>query len=177
MGQPEVERVPSVLGSWWHVVFLCSLREKLRAIFKATYTHSRNLALFVFVYKGLCNLQSQMQGKTSQAHLFLAAVLGGILIFGENNNINSQINMYLTSRVLFALCRLGVEKGYIPQFSRDPFPLYTGLVWGVGMWLFEYHQHTLQPSLQSSMTYLYKDSDKWHDISDFLIYNKRQPAK
>lgn len=85
--------------------------------------------------------------------------------------------MYLTSRVLFALCRLGVEKGYIPQFSRDPFPLYTGLVWGVVMWLFEYHQHTLQPSLQSSMTYLYKDSNKWHDISDFLIYNKRQPAK
>ncbi|XP_004687333.1 PREDICTED: peroxisomal membrane protein 4 [Condylura cristata] len=154
-----------------------SLREKLQAVLQATYTHSRNLACFVFVYKGLCALQSHMQGETYQAHSFLSAVIGGLLVFGDNNNINSQINMYLTSRVLFALGRLAVEKGYIPEPKWDPFPLFTGLVWGLVMWLFEYHQATLQPSLQSSMTYLYKDSNVWHDISDFLIYNKSRPAK
>ncbi|XP_004612621.1 peroxisomal membrane protein 4 [Sorex araneus] len=153
-----------------------SLREKLRAILQATYIHSRNLACFVFIYKSLCALQLKAQGQTYQAHSFLAAIIGGILVFGENNNINSQISMYLTSRVLFALCRLGVEKGYIPEPAWNPFPLFTGLVWGLVMWLFEYHQSTLQPSLQSSMTYLYKDSNEWHDISDFLIYNKSPPA-
>jgi len=154
-----------------------SLQEKLRAILQATYTHSRNLAYFVFTYKGLCALQAHVQGKTYQVHSFLAAFIGGLLVFGENNNINSQINMYLLSRLLFALCRLGVEKGYIPEPRWDPFPLFTGLVWGLVLWLFEYHRPTLQPSLQSSMTYLYQDSNVWHDISDFLLYNKSLPSK
>ncbi|XP_056122036.1 peroxisomal membrane protein 4 [Rhinichthys klamathensis goyatoka] len=149
-----------------------SLREKFRAIAQATFTHSRNLACFVFTYKGLQALQQHVQGKPLQSHSFLAACLGGWLVFGENNNINSQINMYLLSRILFALSRLAVEKGLIPQPKKDPFPLFATLVWGVVLWLFEYHPHTLQPSLQSSMNYLYHDSNTWHDISDFLIYNK-----
>jgi len=88
-----------------------------------------------------------------------------------------QINMYLLSRILFGLCRLGSEKGYLP--SSDPkkggrvwFPLFGATVWGVVLWLFEYHRNTLQPSLQSSMTYLYDDSSVWHSLTDFLLYNK-----
>ncbi|XP_048874047.1 peroxisomal membrane protein 4 [Brienomyrus brachyistius] len=149
-----------------------SLKDKLKAIAQATYTHSRNLAYFVFTYKGLQVLQERIQGKRLQSQSFLAACLGGWLVFGDNNHINSQINMYLLSRILFALSRLAVEKGYIPQHKRDPFPLFAALVWGIVLWLFEYHPHTLQPSLQSSMNYLYHDSNEWHSISDFLIYNK-----
>lgn len=80
--------------------------------------------------------------------------------------------MYLLSRILFGLSRLAVEKGLIPQPKRDPFPLFATLVWGIVLWLFEYYPHTLQPSLQSSMNYLYHDSNVWHDITDFLIFNK-----
>ncbi|KAJ8359219.1 hypothetical protein SKAU_G00157440 [Synaphobranchus kaupii] len=149
-----------------------SLKDKLKAIAQATYTHSRNLAYFVFTYKGLQALQERIQGKSLQSQSFLAACLGGWLVFGDNNHINSQINMYLLSRILFALSRLAVEKGYVPQPKRDPFPLFATLVWGIVLWLFEYHPHTLQPSLQSSMNYLYHDSNIWHNISDFLIYNK-----
>lgn len=99
-------------------------------------------------------------------------------MLSNNPSIPSlQINMYLTSRVLFALCRLGVEKGYIPKLRWDPFPLHTAVVWGLVLWLFEYHRNTLQPSLQSSMTYLYEDSNVWHDFSDFLIFNKSRPSK
>ena len=89
---------------------------------------------------------------------------------------NLQINMYLLSRILFALSRLAVEKGYVPRPKQDPFPLFATLVWGIVLWLFEYYPHTLQPSLQSSMNYLYHDSNVWHDISDFLIYNKPRTA-
>lgn len=88
-----------------------------------------------------------------------------------------QIIMYLLSRILFGLSRLAVQKGYIPQPKQDPFPLVAALVWGTVLWLFEYHRETLQPSLQSSMTYLYDDSEVWHDLSDFLIYNKRTDSK
>ncbi|KAK2488584.1 hypothetical protein MC885_015936 [Smutsia gigantea] len=154
-----------------------SLREKLRTILRATYIHSKNLACFVFTYKGLCALQSHVQGKTYPVHSFLAAFIGGLLVFSDNNNVNSQINMYLLSRVIFALCRLGVEKGYIPKPRWHSFPLFTAMVWGLVLWLFEYHSWTLQPSLQSSMTYLYEDSNVWHDISDFLIYNKSHASK
>uniref|UniRef100_A0A1W7REQ2 Peroxisomal membrane protein 4 n=1 Tax=Agkistrodon contortrix contortrix TaxID=8713 RepID=A0A1W7REQ2_AGKCO len=154
-----------------------SLKEKLKAILQATYLHSRTLACFVFTYKGLMAMQSRMQGKKVPFQSFLAAFIGGWLLFGENNNINSQINMYLLSRILFGLSRLAVEKGYIPQPKQDPFPLFAALVWGIVLWLFEYHRHTLQPSLQSSMTYLYDDSNVWHDISDFLIHNKRSVIK
>ncbi|KFV48081.1 Peroxisomal membrane protein 4, partial [Tyto alba] len=154
-----------------------SLREKLKSIAQATYTHSWNLAYFVFTYKGLMALQSQLQGKKIPFHCFFAAFMGSLLVFSENNPINSQITMYLLSRILFGLSRLAVEKGYIPEPKRDPFPFVTALVWGIVLWLFEYHRQTLQPSLQSSMTYLYDDSNVWHDISDFLIYNKRTDSK
>ena len=156
---------------------LCSLREKLRAILQATYTHSWNLARFVLLYKGLCALQSHVQGETYQAHSFVSAFIGGLLVFGNNSNVNSQISMYLLSPVLFALGRLGREKGFIPEHRLDPFPWFTGLVWGLVLWLFECHRPILQPSLQSSMTYLYEDSNVWHELSDFLIYNKSQSSR
>ncbi|CAH2292664.1 peroxisomal membrane 4 [Pelobates cultripes] len=154
-----------------------SLQEKIKAILQATFTHSRNLAYFVFTYKGLLATQEKLHGSRWQFHSFLAAMVGGWLVFGDNNHINSQINMYLLSRVLFGLSRLAVEKGYIPEPKHDVFPLFSALVWGFVLWLFEYHRHTLQPSLQSSMTYLYDDSNIWHDIRDFLISNKAKPTK
>lgn len=69
-----------------------SLKEKLKAILQATYFHSKNLAYFVFTYKGLMAMQSQMQGTKVPFQSFLAAFIGGWLVFGENNNINSQVS-------------------------------------------------------------------------------------
>lgn len=80
--------------------------------------------------------------------------------------------MYLLSRILFGLGRLAQEKSIIPQTKRPIFPWFSAIVWALVLWLFEYHQHTLQPSLQSSMTYLYHDSNKWNSFKNFLIYNK-----
>ena len=73
---------------------------------------------------------------------------------------------------MYALVKLGAEKGYIPQPKGNTFPWFAAIVWGVVLWLFEYHRKHLQPSLQSSMTYLYVDSNVWHNIRDFIIYNK-----
>ncbi|NXD17612.1 PXMP4 protein, partial [Nothocercus nigrocapillus] len=71
-----------------------SLREKLKSIAQATFTHSRNLAYFVFTYKGLMALQSRLLGKKIPLHSFFAAFIGGWLVFGENNPINSQVNVF-----------------------------------------------------------------------------------
>jgi peroxisomal membrane protein 4 len=66
-----------------------------------------------------------------------------------------------------------VEKGWIPSPPEGKtFPWFGAIIWGLVLWQFEHHQHTLQSSLQSSMTYLYHDSNKWDNFKNFLIYNK-----
>ena len=86
--------------------------------------------------------------------------------------LHFQINMYLLSRIIFGFVRLAVKKNIISEPKKDPFPFYAAVVWAVVMWQFEIFQDVLQPSLQNSMTYLYHDSNVWHSLKDFLIYNK-----
>lgn len=145
---------------------------QFRSILEATYTHSKNLGLFVFSYKALTQLLEMTQGKRVQPHSFIAAFCAGYLIFGRYNKVNEQINLYLLSRILYGLVKLAAKRGYIPKPKGDPFPIFAALVWGIVLWLFEYEQDTLQPSLKSSMTYLYHDSNVWHNLRDFLVYNK-----
>ncbi|XP_033646651.1 peroxisomal membrane protein 4-like [Asterias rubens] len=150
-------------GSW---------RQQILSILRATYTHSKNLASFVFLYKSLLAIMRWAEGKAHNLHPLVAGFIGGYLIFGSNNNVNSQINMYLLSRVLFGFARLAVKTGAINPPKRDPFPVFAAVVWAVVMWQFSNHREVLQPSLQKSMTYLYRDSDIWHGLKDFLWHNK-----
>ncbi|XP_021345783.1 peroxisomal membrane protein 4-like [Mizuhopecten yessoensis] len=149
-----------------------SLKDMSKGIFEATYTHSRNLALFVFSYKALTSLMAVAQNKPEQFHSFAAAFCAGYFIFGKYNKVNEQINLYLLSRILYGLAKLAVKKGFIPKPKGDTFPWFAAIVWGIVLWLFEYESDTLQPSLRSSMTYLYHDSNKWQSFKNFLIYNK-----
>nr|XP_039251182.1 peroxisomal membrane protein 4-like [Styela clava] len=152
-----------------------SIQNLARIILRATYQHAKNLGQFVFLYKLINTILRRMgSGKKEPWQVFISACVGGYYVFGANNPINMQINMYLLSRIIFGLCRLGVQKGYLPspnktEGGRDPFPIFGAVVWGIVLWLFEYHRKTLQPSLQSSMTYLYDDSEEWSSIRDFLL--------
>ena len=83
-----------------------------------------------------------------------------------------QINLYLLSRVLYGLVKMGSESGAIPKVEGDNFRWFAAIVWGIVLWQFEYHKKSLQPSLQSSMTYLYHDSNVWDGLKNFLLYNK-----
>nr|XP_002126961.1 peroxisomal membrane protein 4-like [Ciona intestinalis] len=156
------------------------LKDKIRLILRATYQHARNLAQFTFLYKLLTTTLSKTSSKPSVGknplHVIPAAAFAGYLVFGEKNPINMQINMYLLSRIIFGLCRVATERGYFPSEEKlngvKIFPVFAATMWGVVLWLFENHKHTLQPSLQASMTYLYHDSNKWNNIWDFLVYNK-----
>ncbi|XP_005096719.1 peroxisomal membrane protein 4 [Aplysia californica] len=148
------------------------LKDKIRAILEATYTHSRNLAIFVFAYKGLTSTLSWGESKSHQLHAFLSAFCAGFVIFGKYNKVNEQMNLYLLSRVVYGVAKLLVSKGIVPQPKADLFPWFAAILWGATLWLFEYEKSCLQPSLVSSMTYIYKDSDKWTSLRDFLIYNK-----
>ncbi|KAK0043992.1 peroxisomal membrane protein 4 [Biomphalaria pfeifferi] len=149
-----------------------SLKDKILAIFEATYTHSRNLALFVFAFKGLTSTLSWGESKSHQLHAFLSAFCAGFVIFGKYNKVNEQINLYLMSRVIYGLAKLFVQKKIVPEPKTNVFPWFAAIMWGLTLWLFEYQQACLQPSLVASMTYIYKDSEKWTSLRDFLLYNE-----
>ncbi|BFZ04899.1 hypothetical protein BsWGS_07938 [Bradybaena similaris] len=149
-----------------------SLRDKVIAILEATYIHSRNLALFVFAYKGLTSGLIWGDSKSNQLHAFLSAFCAGFVIFGKYNRVNEQINLYLMSRIIYGVSKLLVQKKIIPEPQVDVFPWFAAFMWALTLLLFEYHKSCLQPSLVSSLTYIYKDSDKWTSLRDFLIYNE-----
>ncbi len=68
-----------------------SLQEKFSWILKAAYTHSRNLATFVFIYKTLMFLMKLTEGKKANVHPFISAFIGGYYVFGTHDKINEQV--------------------------------------------------------------------------------------
>eukprot|EP00051_Salpingoeca_urceolata_P031638 m.494946 g.494946 ORF g.494946 m.494946 type:complete len:203 (-) comp42424_c0_seq1:228-836(-) len=144
----------------------------LKGIARATFQHSRNLAMFVALYKSLL-AAGRSAGATLAPASFVAAGLAGATVFGENNPINMQINLYLLSRVMAALVRVLDQRGMFSALSSPVwFRLFGAGVWAFALCLFEMRPETLQKSLQSSMEYLYHDSETWKDLRTLLWHNK-----
>ena len=143
-----------------------------------------NLAKFAFLYKsGSLLLKNTNGGKEESFHPFLAGLFGGYWVFGHgggaNSSVNQQICIYVFARVVLALAKLAVQppsdnslvggsygghggKGTF-RFSESQlqtiqaysWPAFASLSWAAVMWLFRYYPELLQPSLRSSMTYMY----------------------
>lgn len=153
-------------------------------MFNLTWEHSRNLALFAGFYKaalalgrlvrlGLGDKITAPPGRPAkQFDALLAGGLVGHIIWGRYTSINSQIVMYLTSRVMVAMCKIAADKN-LPiarDYSFDDvYPVWATVIWAFVMWQFEYYPDKLQASLTSSMQFLYHESNQWKDgLSDFL---------
>jgi peroxisomal membrane protein 4 len=87
------------------------LRTKARLILTATFQHSKNLCMFVSIYKSTLILLRRLAGKESSSDAFVAGLLGGYIVFREDNGINQQIVLYLLSRIAMGLGKLGAKKG------------------------------------------------------------------
>ncbi|KDQ54745.1 hypothetical protein JAAARDRAFT_159872 [Jaapia argillacea MUCL 33604] len=156
---------------------------RLRVIYRATKKHAFNLAKFVSIYKTLLLLQKKIGGdKERAADTFIAGLIGGYVVFGDRNAINEQIVLYVCSRVVasfiprsgspYALKSadpVGVKP--VPPDSRY-FSLFAALCWGAVMWLYNHRGETIQPGMFSSMTYLYRDSERWSDLRTLFWHNK-----
>ena len=159
-----------------------SLKEKLNIIFKATRTHARNLATFAVIYKAtlLIMRRAPPSGKEASYDTFLAGLLGGYVVFGRNSrsSVNQQIVTYVFARVVLALAKMSVQKGgLVPaelreQVTGNAWPIFAAVSWGAVMWLFRWHPETIQPSMKSSMQYIYTNADHWDGFRNFLIHNK-----
>ncbi|KAK4153957.1 peroxisomal membrane protein 4 [Chaetomidium leptoderma] len=170
-----------------------TLREKAGLIFRATRTHARNLAKFATIYKVTCLVLKRYgatPGKEGPYDSFLAGLLGGYIVFGQRSarsgkvpSVNQQIVIYIFARVALALAHLAVKPGRgLPVLSSDPqrsaaisrwaWPVFASASWAAVMHLFRWHAAELQPSLRSSMTYIYSDSDAWDGLRNFAWHNK-----
>ena len=69
---------------------------------EATYQHAKNLAQFVFTYKALTTLMKELESKPKEYHSFVAAFIGGWLVFGKNNKINEQV-IWLPFKILILI--------------------------------------------------------------------------
>ncbi|KAL8986997.1 MAG: hypothetical protein Q9177_003761, partial [Variospora cf. flavescens] len=158
------------------------LQEKLGIILKATFQHARNLATFATVYKSVLLLlrTTSTKGTESSPHTFVAGLIGGYMVFGRGiqSSVNQQIVIYVFARVVLALARLSVQKGgAIPRDLRErvtnnAWPVFAALSWASVMWLYRWHPETIQPSLKSSMKYIYVDSNHWDSFKTLLLRNK-----
>jgi len=146
-----------------------TVSEKLQDVLSATRTHAFNLAKFVFLFKSFLFLLRHLRGATKNEpiHYLLSGFVGGSIVFGDNNPINMQINLYLLSRVLMALVRLFVQTANITPPAQS-FRMFAATVWALVMWLFYCHPTLLQPSLHKSMKTLYVDSNHWTTLASFF---------
>jgi len=148
-----------------------SFAEKLKFILRATFNHSKNLAFFVFIYKSIMLLLKLARGKQETLHPAISGLIGGYIVFGEDNPINNQIVLYLFSRIMVGWAKVAVKQTEMSPPGRS-FSIFAAAVWACVMWLFTYERDTLQSSLQASMQYLYIDSNNWKSLKTFIWHNK-----
>ncbi|KZV77555.1 peroxisomal membrane protein 4 [Peniophora sp. CONT] len=154
---------------------------RIKTIIRATRTHATNLAKFVTLYKTLLLLQKKVNGGKARSHdTFFAGLLGGYIVFGDRTAINEQIVLYVCSRVVASFIPRGPSLRPPPPPGSPTRPLppdsryfgaFAALSWGLVMWLFEHKGETIQPGMYNSMTYLYRDSERWNSLKTLLWHN------
>lgn len=140
------------------------------------------MAYFVGVYKGIIalgRLFHHVSGyplpsrglPASPIHSLLAGAVGGYLVWANYTSVNYQIVMYLLSRILIGGIKI-LSAQDIEPFSKYEFkkvyPWLATVVWAIVLWMFEFHPKALHPSLESSMDFLYHDSNQWSSLKDFM---------
>lgn len=164
-----------------------SLKSKWDGIVKNTTQHAATLGKFVFVYKTVVYLLKQLRGSRAsmlqeiqtRSHpmdAFWGGLVGGYLVFGRKagamSTINQQIVLYVFSRVVLGLGKMILENmdlsSHKATVANSSWTLLSALSWALVMYMFRKDATVLQKSMLHSMNYLYIDSEKWNDLSEFI---------
>ncbi|KAG0144810.1 hypothetical protein CROQUDRAFT_659493 [Cronartium quercuum f. sp. fusiforme G11] len=94
-------------------------KDRARFVYNATKQHALNLSRFVTIYKTtLLVLRHLGGGKEHKIDTFLAGLLGGWIVFGEQTSVNEQIVLYCVSRVVSSF----LPRAKIPPSPHKPKP-------------------------------------------------------
>lgn len=148
-------------------------KKRLQTILTLTKEHTLRLGAFVFLYKLLTCGLAHLRGKRTPMNSLVAGGFAGGLLFSKNNCVTSQIVLYLFSRVISGgLIMLYNRQSLItlPKVSSWSFPVMSTTCWAMVMYLYSRDKECLQSSLQSSMNYLYTQSDRWDHWTDFIPF-------
>lgn len=115
----------------------------------------------------ICLRRTSPTGKERSFDTFLAGLIGGYTVFGRGiqSSVNQQIVIYVFARVVLALAKLTVQRrsqGGVgmgrelrEKVQGNAWPVFASLSWAAVMWIFRWYPATVQPSLRSSMQYMY----------------------
>ncbi|KAF2460089.1 Tim17/Tim22/Tim23/Pmp24 family-domain-containing protein, partial [Lineolata rhizophorae] len=172
-----------------------TFRHKLHLVLQATRHHARNLGFFCITYKTSMYILRVLSptGKEGHYDSFVAGLVGGYLVFGRgiHSSVNQQIVIYVFARVVLAVAKLLVQRpdegrrrgggggwGLIRdealrrKVEGSAWTVFATVSWAAVMYLFRWHPETIQPSLRSSMHYIYEDCEKFSDLRTLLWRNK-----
>jgi peroxisomal membrane protein 4 len=146
------------------------VRARIKRIFSNTLEHASKLAFFVLIYKSVICFLTRIRQVSSPVHSFFAAVIGSFLIFDKDNSLNSQIALYLFSRVLVGLTRLFNKKALFnfPTLQKNWVGLLAVYGFASSIYFMDKDISVLQHSLASSLKFIYLSSNSWHSWKDTL---------
>ena len=144
-----------------------SLKKKIKDVIKNTYTHAKNVGIFVFIYKAVNYLLELVASKKYSWFPLIGGFLAGYVAFHSDTPINRQITLYALSRVIFAMLKKMQISLRLAPFS-DWFPFISAVAWGSMLFLFESERVLLPSSLRKVFDYIYKESERWDTWKDFF---------
>lgn len=147
-----------------------TLENKIKNILSLTYEHSKNLGIYVFIYKSVGCLLRKILKKNYNWISLLSGIIGSAVMWSSNTPVNSQIMLYLLSRNLMAITNI-LEPAKNLISDDKGFPIVSIICWGIVMFLFENYPKSLQQSLYSSMDFLYNESNSYKTWTDFVPFN------
>ncbi|KAF2146723.1 uncharacterized protein K452DRAFT_348435 [Aplosporella prunicola CBS 121167] len=167
-----------------------------------THARNLGLFCLVYKASMLALRHTAPHGKERHYDAFLAGLAGGYTVFGRGiqSSVNQQIVIYVFARVVLAYAKLlvqprgdfhghGRERGapgggggggwgvvsdpvLAAKVKENAWPVFASLSWAAVMYVFRWHPETVQPSLRSSMHYIYEQSDYWDSLKTLLWHNK-----
>jgi peroxisomal membrane protein 4 len=72
---------------------------------------------------------------------------------------------------MVGIAKVAVKRNLVRSHDKS-FAIFAALLWGSGMWLYTQEKDAFQPSFQSTLNYLYRDSDKWTSVKNWFLFNK-----
>eukprot|EP00754_Rhynchopus_humris_P046966 Rhum_TRINITY_DN647_c0_g1::Rhum_TRINITY_DN647_c0_g1_i1::g.2048::m.2048/K13350/PXMP4, PMP24; peroxisomal membrane protein 4 len=190
-GLPLLDQGPEVAGDWmtdvlqvvkggrngmWygarirfvHSVVMCllfsrdSFARNVEKVLKNSWVHAKNLGGFAFLFKLMLVALRRLSGARKHWHSAVAGLVGGSYVWGTDDPIAVQINLYLLSRVLMGSLKIAAANLDISpnkeELARN-YKIFGSAVWMVVMYLFYNYPLKLQSSLTASMVEIYKNSD------------------